>query len=77
MAGVLYWCKLSNVGFSVNLRKSSFAVTEIDYLDIWITWHGIQPQPKEVEAFMQLTLPTTKRDLRRFLGLINYYRNMW
>jgi hypothetical protein len=32
--------QLSNVGFAVNLRKSSFAVTEIDYLGYWITRRG-------------------------------------
>jgi hypothetical protein len=69
---------LSDVGFAINLRKSSFAVTEIDYLGYWITRRGIQPQPKKVEAIMRLTPPTTKRQLRRFLGMINYYdRNMW
>ena len=26
---------------------------------------------------MRLTPPTTKRQLRRFLGMINYYRDMW
>jgi RNase H-like domain found in reverse transcriptase len=52
-------------------------VTEIDYLGYWITCHGIQPQPRKVEAIMQLTPPTTKRQLRCFLGMINYYRDMW
>jgi hypothetical protein len=69
--------RLSDVGFAINLRKSSFAVTEIDYLGYWITRRGIQPQPKKVEAIMRLTPPTTKRQLRRFLGMINYYRDMW
>ncbi|KAI2491351.1 transposition [Fragilaria crotonensis] len=69
--------RLTDVGFAVNLRKSSFAVTEIDYLGYWITRRGIQPQPKKVEAIMRLTPPTTKRQLRRFLGMINYYRDMW
>jgi hypothetical protein len=69
--------RLSDVGFAVYLRKSSFAVTEIDYLGYWITRRGIQPQPKKVEAVMRLTPPTTKRQLRRFLGMINYYRDMW
>ena len=41
---------LTDVGFAVNLRKSSFAVTEIDYLGYWITRNGIQSQPKKVEA---------------------------
>jgi Reverse transcriptase (RNA-dependent DNA polymerase) len=69
--------RLRDVGFAVNLRKSSFAVTEIDYLGYWITRRGIQPQPKEVEAILRLTPPTTKRQLRRFLCMINYYRDMW
>ena len=69
--------RLTDAGFAVNLRKSSFAVNEIDYLGYWIMCHGIQPQPKKVEAIMQLTPPTTKRQLRHFLGMINYYRDMW
>jgi Reverse transcriptase (RNA-dependent DNA polymerase) len=69
--------RLTDTGFAVNLHKSSFAVTEIDYLGYWITRCGIQPQPKKVEAIMWLTPPTTKRQLRRFLGMINYYRDMW
>jgi hypothetical protein len=52
-------------------------VTEIDYLGYWITRCGIQPQLKKVEAIMRLTPPTTKRPLIHFLGMINYYRNMW
>ena len=70
---------LTDSGFAVNLRsKSSFAVTEIDYLGSWITCCSIQPQPKKVvEAIMRLTPPTTKRQLRHFLGMINYYHDMW
>jgi Reverse transcriptase (RNA-dependent DNA polymerase) len=68
--------RLRDAGFAVNLRKSSFAVTAIDYLGYWIIRHGIQPQPKKVEAIMLLTPPTTKRQLRCFLGMINYYRDI-
>jgi hypothetical protein len=66
-----------DAGFAVNIPKSSFAVTEIDYLGYWITRWGIQPQPNKVEAITRLTPPTTKRQLRRFLGMINYYGDMW
>jgi hypothetical protein len=71
--------RLSDVGLAVNLRKSSSfaAVTEIDYLGYWNTRRGIQPKPKKVEAIMWRTPPTTKRQLRRFLGMINYYCDMW
>ena len=68
---------LTDAGFAVNLHKSLFAVNKIDYLGYWVTHRGIQPQPKKVEAIMRLTPPTTKRQLRCFLGMINYYRDMW
>jgi hypothetical protein len=42
-----------------------------------ITIHGIQPQPKKVEAILKLSPPKTKRQLRHFLGMINNYRDMW
>ena len=30
-----------------------------------------------MEAILRLEPPGTKRQLRRFLGMINYYRDMW
>ena len=69
--------RLSQYGFVVNIKKSFFAVSEIEYLGYWITRDGIQPQPKKVEAIHRLTPPKTKRQLRRFLGMVNYYRDMW
>ena len=57
--------------------RTFWCVNEIDYLGYWIMHRGIQPQPKKVEAIMGLTPPTTKRQFRRFLGMINYYCDMW
>jgi hypothetical protein len=69
--------RLEKTGFAVNVKKSSFAVSEMDYLGYWITREGIQPQTKKVEAILRLKPPRTKRELRRFLGMVNYYRDMW
>ncbi|KAI2490828.1 transposition [Fragilaria crotonensis] len=68
--------RLTDVGFAVNLRQSSFAVTEIDYLGYWITRRGIN---LNLRKWKRLSADTTnyKRQLRRFLGMINYYRDMW
>ena len=35
------------------------------------------PLPDEVEAIKNIAVHTTKRHLRSFLGLFNYYRDMW
>ena len=61
----------------VNATKSFFARAELEYLGFWITREGIQPLPKKVEAIQRLAAPTTKKQLRGFIGLVNYYRDMW
>ena len=37
-------------GFHINIQKCSFMQHELEYLGYWLTWQGIQPQPKKVEA---------------------------
>jgi putative transposase len=69
--------RLEQKGFRANLRKCFFAKPSVDYLGYHITRQGIQPQPKKVEAILKITAPKNVRSLRRFLGLVNYYRDMW
>lgn len=69
--------RLERCGFAVNLRKSFFMQTELEYLGYLLTPNGIKPQPKKVEAISRILPPKNKRQLRRFLGMINYYRDMW
>ena len=35
------------------------------------------PLPGKVEAINNIAVPTTKKQLRSFIELINYYRDMW
>ena len=35
------------------------------------------PIPKKVEAIQALTVPKTCKQLRQFIGMINFYRDMW
>jgi hypothetical protein len=69
--------RLQKANFRANLRKCYFGESKIDYLRYEITRDGIQPQTKKVEAILKLSLPKTKHQLRHFLGMINYYRDMW
>ena len=65
------------MNLAVNARKSFWAVKEVDYLGFRLTPAGVMPQAKKVKAIMQMATPRTKRQLRRFIGLVNYYRFMW
>ena len=35
------------------------------------------PLPDKVQAILNIAIPTTKKQLRSFIGIINYYRDMW
>ena len=52
-------------------------MTKIEYLGFWITHHGIKPMPKKVEAIHAIAPPTTRKELQQFIGVVNYYRDMW
>jgi len=69
--------RLSEAGLKVNANKSHFAKPEIEYLGYWITRDGIQPLSKKVQALQNVAPPKNKKQLRRFIGMINYYRDMW
>jgi hypothetical protein len=69
--------RIEERGFRANVHKCFFARDSLDYLGYWLTRQGVQPQPKKVEAICRLSAPTNRRQLRHFLGMVNYYRDMW
>ncbi len=69
--------RLKSKNLQVNALKSFWAVRKVDYLGFRLTPEGVMPQAKKIEAIMNLKPPKTKRQLRRFIGLVNYYRFMW
>jgi hypothetical protein len=38
---------------------------------------GIKPQSNKVQAILTIKLPTRVRHLRHFLGMVQYYRDLW
>ena len=53
-----------------------FGSYELEYLGYWITRQGIKPAQKKVEAIQAIQAPKTRKELRRLIGMINYYRDM-
>lgn len=64
---------LRDNGLCVNRKKCAFGLGELDYLGHRVSAAGIAPLPSKVEAVAQLPTPTSKLELQRFLGMINYY----
>jgi hypothetical protein len=69
--------RIEDSGLKVNAKKSFFGQSELEYLGYWITPTGIQPIPKKVQAILNIQPPTKKKQLQSFIGMINYYRDMW
>jgi hypothetical protein len=63
--------------FRAKVRTCFFARGQLEHLGYWRTRQGIQPQPKKVEATPRLSAPQNRRQLRHFLGMVNYYRDVW
>jgi hypothetical protein len=68
---------LCNAGFKVNAEKLSFCAHEIEYLGYVVTRDGIKPQSNKVQAILVVQPPTGVRHLRHFLGMVQYYRDLW
>jgi hypothetical protein len=69
--------RLRDAGLKVNAAKSFFCTHEIEYLGYILTREGIKPQLKKVQAILALEPPQNVKGLRHFLGMVQYYRDMW
>ncbi len=69
--------RLRDAGLKVDVAKSSFCAHEIEYLGYILTREGIKPKPKKVQAILTLNPPNNVKELRHFLGLVQYYRDIW
>ena len=73
----LVFDKLQGAGLKVNADKSNFCATETEYLGYILTRDGIKPQANKVQAILALEPPSNVKELRRFLGMVQYYRDLW
>lgn len=66
--------KLDEAGLKVNLEKTHFLDTSVEFLGFIVTPEGILPNPAKVKAIEAILPPNTLKELKSFLGLTSYYR---
>ncbi len=69
--------RLRDAGLKVNAAKLTFCALEIEYLGYVLTRDAIKPQSNKVQAILMIKPPTGVRQLIYFLGMVQYYRDLW
>jgi hypothetical protein len=66
--------RLKTQGILVNPAKCIFRAPELTFLGYQISSEGSTPFPERVASLQDCPPPTTASQLRRFLGMLNFYR---
>lgn len=66
--------RMQKYGMIINNSKCVFGVKEITFLGYHISAKGTKPLEAKVQAIKDFPIPKTVKELRRFLGMINFYR---
>ena len=67
--------RLQEHSLVVNQAKCSFFQSSVDFLGFHVGRDGVKMEAAKVKGIMDLAPPTTKKQLRCFLGMIGFYRD--
>ena len=70
----LLFQRLQQYGLTLNQAKCTFGASEVKFLGHQIDAQGIRPLEDKVSDITNFPAPETASQLRRFLGMVNFYR---
>jgi cleavage and polyadenylation specificity factor subunit 1 len=65
--------RLSSQGIQINPSKCVLGKASLEFLGHLVDKDGIRPLAEKVQVIQEFPQPTTQCELRRFLGLLNFY----
>ena len=68
---------LQTNGFTINPRKCKWAIQKTDLIGYWLIPDGLKPLHKKIDETLCMDRPRNLKQMRVFLGVVNYYRDMW
>ncbi|KAI5639559.1 reverse transcriptase (RNA-dependent DNA polymerase) domain-containing protein [Phthorimaea operculella] len=66
--------KLTDANITINFPKCSFFRNELKYLGFIVNSQGLQTDPDKVKAILDIPVPKTAKDVKKFLGTVSWYR---
>lgn len=66
--------KIVQAGLPLDVDKCHFVVQRVEYLGVVLTPNGVEMDPKKVSTITSWPVPTSPRELHRFVGFCNFYR---
>ena len=67
--------RLLDYGIQINIDKSVFGIPSVDFLDHTVSSVRITPLQSKCESIHQFPKPSTQRQLKKFLDMLNYYNH--
>ena len=67
--------RLGEKGLLIKLPKCEFCTDEIEFLGHVVNERGVRMQGGKTDAIMKMPIPTTGKEVKRFLGMVGFYRN--
>lgn len=68
------WRRLKEFKLRISAEKSTFFRPEVKFMGHIVSAQGIRPNKEKVAAIQGISIPTNQKEVRSFLGVVNYYR---
>lgn len=66
--------RLEEAGLKLKGSKCEFFLPRVKYLGHIVSQDGVETDPEKISALKDLSVPTSLKELRSFLGFVGYYR---
>ncbi|KAJ8018540.1 hypothetical protein HOLleu_43415 [Holothuria leucospilota] len=69
-----FFARLDDADLTINLKKSEIGQAHVTYLGHIVGQGKVSPKLAKVEAILNFPVPTDKRGIQRFLGMVGFFR---
>ena len=70
-----FFQKMREAKLTINLMKSEFGKATVKYLGHIVGQGQVRPLDAKIQTIVKYPIPTSRKELARFLGMAGYYRN--